>query len=138
MATAEIDQSSLDGVLADAGRKIVEEAAYVVEDAQKRLLRMHGSGRVYTTRFFRRGGRLYAIGHRPPHQASAPGESPAADTRRLLNSVHHTIGVDAKGIYADIGTDMSIGIWLELGTRYMAPRPWLRPSLQALRAEENF
>jgi HK97 gp10 family phage protein len=67
-----------------------------------------------------------------PHQASAPGQPPATDTGRLLNSIGHTVGSDADGLYADVSARVAYAVFLELGTRYMAPRPFLRPALRAV------
>ena len=106
------------------------------EAAAKRLLSLHGSGRIYhkthPTRI---------------HQASAPGEPPAPDTGLLRAAVGHAVGTDSEGVYGEFGiatgheiaaaerengaTLSDIGVWLEFGTRHMEPRPWLRPSLPA-------
>jgi hypothetical protein len=112
-------------------RDDLERRAINVESTCKRLLRMHGTGRVYTQLFRRKNGKLYVFGSRVPHQASAPGAPPAADTGRLLGSIKHELGEDAEGLYAKIGTDVAYALYLELGTRYMAPRPFLRPALLA-------
>lgn len=132
MATVEVDsEADIDAALHDAIGRDLERRAYEVESTAKRLVRMQGTGRIYTTRFFRKHGKLYAYGRRTPHQASAPGMPPASDTGRLLNSIHHVLGEDGEGQYAHIGSDLDYSLWLELGTRYMAPRPFLRPSLRA-------
>jgi len=98
----------------------LERRAIEAEAAAKRLLSQHGSGRIY------RKSRPRRI-----HQASAPGEPPAPDLGHLRASVGHEVGVDEHGVYAEWGTDLAIGVYLELGTRHMSPRPWLRPSLPA-------
>jgi hypothetical protein len=106
------------------------------EAAAKRFLSMHGTGRIY------RKSHPTRI-----HQASAPGEPPAPDTGLLRAAVGHAVGTDAEGLYAEFGiatgptpaaaeregdtTISDIGIYLELGTRHLAPRPWLRPSVPA-------
>lgn len=127
----------LDSVDGPVGRDL-NLRALAVENAQKRLLSQHGTGRIYTTRFFTRNGRLYAYGSRPPHQASAPGQPPAVDTGRLRATISHTVTRDAGGLVAHIGSGANPAIpavkyatYLELGTRHMAPRPFLRPSLAA-------
>lgn len=63
------------------------------------------------------------------HIASKPGEPPR--TRRyqqgLLGSVFHEVNpVLLRGI---VGTPMKHGLYLELGTRRMKARPWLKPAL---------
>lgn len=117
----------------------LEETALKVEAAQKLLLSMHGTGRVYTTRFYRdKQGRLRRGSPRPPHQASAPGEPPATDTGRLRATVSHVVATDEKGLYTEVGSGanpaipgVDYAVYLEVGTRDIAPRPWLKPSLDA-------
>ncbi len=78
------------------------------------------------------------------HRASAPGEPPAIDTGILRASMIHTVqktalevigkvGTDIEHIAAKApaGTDVNYGLYLELGTSKMAPRPYLRPALIA-------
>jgi hypothetical protein len=97
-----------------------------------------GSGRLYTTRFFRgregrpgqTPGKLYSYGSRPPHRASAPGMPPASDTGQLLASIGHTIMV-GDTVFARVHADKRYAIWLEHGTRYMLPRPFMLPGLEA-------
>lgn len=117
----------------------LERRALNVENAQKLLLSLHGSGRTYDTTFFRdKQGRLRRGRARVPHQASAPGEPPATDTGRLRATVSHVVAEDADGLYAEVGSGanpaipgVQYAVFLELGTRFMEPRPWLRPSLDA-------
>lgn len=140
MAAVEIDDAALDALLDGAVARDLEQRAINVEGIAKRLLLMHSAGRVYTQYVFTRikgappgtPGRLGFYGSRPPHQASLPGDSPNSDTGRLLASIHHTVdGATAAEMYADIGADTNYALFLELGTRYMAPRPFLRPALYA-------
>lgn len=53
------------------------------------------------------------------------------DTGRLRSSVEYEVGRDSRGLVARIGTDVTYAVYLEFGTRRMAPRPFLRPALQA-------
>lgn len=118
---ATIDTAALEGFLHDPNGPVardLERRAIEVETAAKRLLSQHGSGRVY-----RRRNRV--------HQASAPGQPPAPDTGLLRASVTHQDGSDAAGLYQDIGSALAYALYLELGTRHIAPRPWLRPALEA-------
>lgn len=101
----------------------VEATCYRVENIAKRKLLEPGTGRIY-----RRRGRF--------HQASAPGESPVSDTGQLLNSTGHSITVEGGLVTGRVGSGEKKALWLELGTRYMAPRPWLRPALAEGTAEE--
>src|SRR5258707_12595277 len=58
------------------------------------------------------------------HQASAPGEYPKTDTGRLVASIR----TNFRFLEADIGSDVNYSQFLETGTKYMMPRPWLQPS----------
>jgi HK97 gp10 family phage protein len=62
---------------------------------------------------------------------STPGSPPAVRTGRLRGSITWRVGVDAESPYVDVGTAVYYAVFLELGTRYMAPRPFLRPALEA-------
>jgi HK97 gp10 family phage protein len=113
--------------------KIVEHKAMNVANAAKALLLIPGSGREYSgVLTFMRDGKIYSNystgGHASPHRASAPGEPPSSDTGALLNSISYKIDVD-KTVFARVGSDKEYAIYLELGTRYMLPRPFLRPAL---------
>ena len=65
--------------------------------------------------------------------ASAPGESPARQTRLLVGSIVHK---RSGKLREKLGTNIKYGLPLELGTKKMAARPWLRPALS--RAKANF
>ncbi len=45
-----------------------------------------------------------------------------------------TVEIAPDGLAATVGTDLDYGTFLELGTRRMAARPWLRPAFLALRS----
>ncbi len=65
----------------------------------------------------------------PP--SSAPGSAPHKRTARLQTSISWRFGEDAIGLYADIGTGVEYGTYLEFGTERMEPRPFMAPSLKA-------
>lgn len=97
--------------------------------------------RDYAIRGIQRGARsgiLYTRGN-DTHRASAPGEFPKTDGGGLASS----ITAEAQGVEATVGsrfllvkeasdddTDGSYPYYLEFGTSKMAPRPWLRPSIE--------
>ena len=61
------------------------------------------------------------------HQASAPGEAPASDTGRLVNSIRTRYENDyMTGIVA---ASTAYATVLEFGTLKMEPRPFMRPAL---------
>lgn len=62
---------------------------------------------------------------------SLPGEPPHKQTGRLLGSV----AFELVGYVARVGTNLKYGRWLEMGTKKMQPRPWLRRALAEMRAK---
>lgn len=106
--------NSPDGPVArDLARRAIQ-----VERRVKQSLKQPGRGRTY-----RRGG--------VTHRASAPGDPPATDLGRLAAATTHELGRDARGLVAYVGSNYRVQLYLELGTRRMAPRPHLRPALEA-------
>jgi len=60
------------------------------------------------------------------YKASLPGYPPAIRTGYLHDSI--VFGVDTTRLSGVVGTNASYGKYLEFGTRYMEPRPWLYPA----------
>lgn len=105
-------RSNVAAINADLHRRasrLVFETAKQVENAAKVSMTGQKSGRLY-----RRGKRT--------HQASAPGEAPAVDTGILRASIATARDGELRAV-VQVGADY--GIWLEFGTRRMAPRPFL-------------
>jgi hypothetical protein len=63
----------------------------------------------------------------PQTTRSAPGEAPAVQTGILKESLAQEPLEDRVGIR--VGTNKRYGLYLELGTRRMRARPWIRPAL---------
>lgn len=78
-------------------------------------------------------GRIYFIKGRP-HQASAPGESPANLTGNLANSADYKVRGHRE---MDFGEAADYATFLELGTSKMAPRPHVRRTVDE-RTGTNF
>lgn len=57
---------------------------------------------------------------------SKPGNPPKTDTGRLVNSIY--VNAEDGGVF--VGTNVKYGKWLEFGTRYISPRPFLQPALE--------
>ncbi len=114
-ALAELFESPSGEVAKDLVRRGIK-----VERRVKELLSQPGTGRIYT-----RGNIT--------HQASAPGQPPAPDTGLDSSTNGQALEVDGQGLDEKIGTSDKRGIWFELGTRTMAPRPHLVPGLDAAR-----
>jgi HK97 gp10 family phage protein len=55
------------------------------------------------------------------HTASAPGEAPASDTGRLVQSIR----VEHKGLQGSVIVGADYGLFLERGTSRMSPRPFM-------------
>lgn len=99
---------------------VKEIAEYVELDASLRILNPPKTGRVYS-------GPPYRIG-KPPHQASAPGESPAEDTGTLRESGK----VTKRGrLKYEVKFRASYAADLEFGNlnKNIEPRPFLRPAI---------
>jgi hypothetical protein len=71
-------------------------------------------------------------GWNPP--PGPPGGKPGVRTGRLRASITWRPGQDDVSPYVDIGSNVLYAPYVELGTRRMAARPYLRPALQAARA----
>lgn len=65
-------------------------------------------------------------------EATAKGMAPV-DTGNLRRSITHKPGRDVRGFYVDVGTNVIYAPFVEFGTRFMRPQPYLRPAfLQAV------
>ena len=63
------------------------------------------------------------------YRASAPGEAPARRLGDFVRSIRVMPRIGAGRVEARVGSPLEWGIYLEYGTRYMQPRPSLRPAL---------
>lgn len=70
------------------------------------------------------------------HQASAPGEFPAADTGRLHQSITSIQTQSGPDVYRnETAANAPYAIALELGTSKMAPRPFMQPAFDEVRPQ---
>lgn len=89
------------------------------------------SGRTYPRGAVRRGkGEKRRVVAYRFHRASAPGEAPAIDTGHLVNSFFTK---KLGRLVRIIGVNAEYAAALEFGTERIAPRPYLRPALNAVR-----
>jgi len=88
--------------------------------AKMKIQRGPASGRVYKK-----------YGPKRTHQASAPGEAPATDTGGLVNSGFHEL--DERALEVSVGFAKFYAALLEYGTRKMAKRPFLLPTVESWR-----
>jgi hypothetical protein len=130
------DTETIEVVLHGTIRVALEDAAVAVESATKRLLSEPGTGHTYLAGFvYKKFGKWYKVPARAgtvAHTASAPDSPPASDTGRLRSSIYHSIDEDADGLVAHVSYLAFYGLYLELGTRLMEPRPALRPALYSV------
>ena len=97
-----------------------------------------GRGQTYThyLRTNRRTGNVFAWRERPtPHRASAPGDPPARDTGRLMESIAVTKRATDSDLTSETGPrpeafrgKAPYPAFLEYGTRKIEPRPHARPT----------
>jgi len=72
-----------------------------------------------------------------PHVPSNPGEPPRIDTKKLHDSIKTETQQNGDGVETRVGTNVDYGLYLELGTKKILPRPWLRPALNAVAGKEK-
>ena len=117
--------------------RAMTKATIHVEGEAKRIM---GTG---ASKFNTSGDTKQKRGGKSFHRPSAPGSPPAIDTGVLMSSVSHKVkktGSSVNGFVgsdidkirskAEAGTDVEYGFFLEVGTKFMLPRPWLRPALR--------
>jgi hypothetical protein len=115
-------------------RQRIKACCVLVVNHAKILINTDGTGKVakgYSSKYkgvtkrVRKGKLIYGA------NPSKPGEPPHKQTGRLLGSVAFTV----DGLIGRVGTNVLYGRWLELGTRRMAARPWLRRALKEKESE---
>jgi HK97 gp10 family phage protein len=112
-ATAQIREA----VASEIQKGLYASAKQVEGEAKKSILSGSKSGRIYTRRSV-------------THRASAPGEAPASDTGRLVNSINSQLsGPSEATVKAGAGI-AQYAPWLEFGTSKIAPRPFMFPALE--------
>jgi len=103
-----------EGLRRAADRGVLRAAHLFRNEYLRLILNTHKSGRVYGN-----------------HQASAPGQPPASDLGRLVQScrVVHEPG----SLVATVGVGTNYARMLELGTIHMSPRPAFLPAYTNVR-----
>lgn len=148
--------AALDAVLLKAAMRAVTAAAEELEGDIKETLSTPGRGKFRKKELKRKGAGAYRIDPKTGKRkrikrgaarvelgtrASAPGDPPAPDTGRLRNSVAYSIEkTGATEVTATVGPNVEYGRAQELGDPSntwpngtpapVAPRPYLRPTLQ--------
>lgn len=133
--TVKWDASKADAMVRAAASRGVRKGTEIVRrEVVRKIVEDPKTGAVYTTRFFTNAaGKAVPIGERPPHQASAPGEAPASDSGRLVQSI--VTSFDQTKIVGTVAATAAHAADLEMGNEKIAPRPYLRVSLDDKRQE---
>jgi hypothetical protein len=114
---------------------IMERAALAVETTAKRSLMHMGDYHEYLPGHYllHKAGRWYAWDRdAPPHASSRPLSPPSSDTGVLAASIGHQVFVGDEYVEASVGSPLDYAFYVELGTRLMDARPFLRPALDVL------
>lgn len=97
-------------------KRRIAACCIVVFNHAKKLLNVEGTGTSGTGKSSR-----LVYGANP----SAPGEPPHKQRGRLIGS----LAFEISELLGRVGTNYKVGRWLELGTKRVAARPWLRRAL---------
>ena len=102
----------------EISKALLASAQAVEKEAKQSILSGGKTGRTY-----RRGN--------VTHRASAPGEAPASDTGRLVNSINSSLtGSSLTAVTVAGRGTVKYAAVLEFGTSRIAPRPFLFPALE--------
>jgi len=72
----------------------------------------------------------------PHHVVSAPGEAPNSDSGYLVSTIHAGEIIETPGtVQTSVGVGAEYGLYLELGTSQMKPRPFLVPATELNRKD---
>lgn len=69
------------------------------------------------------------VGNPTGREPSAPGEPPRKVSTRLFQSIAKAVVRTPREVIGAYGSNVEYAIYLELGTKRMLPRPYLRPAL---------
>lgn len=110
MATVSINLAALERIAEEKAIKGIQRAALASEAITKANLSRPGTGRIYGK-----------------HQASAPGEPPAADSGDLRRKTQADTQVrrDGGDLVGRVVANTEYAHGLEVGTERIAPRPFL-------------
>jgi HK97 gp10 family phage protein len=120
--TVKWDSAVVDAkVRAAATRAVVAVTEAILEEGTRLIASPPKTGRIYHRRSPDRS-----------HQASAPGEPPAADLGALIASgrAKYPEGGDPNLVRGIANWSSEHARFLELGTEKMEPRPFARPALE--------
>ena len=131
MAEYKITEWNDDAVLTiatEANIEAMDKAALLVETSVKKSFPKQGSGRTIRG-LWRPGASVKKTKAGKRHMASEPGTPPAIDTGLLRSSIYRVVDVNVLSVEGHVCSPQKYGLWLELGTSKMLPRPFLRPGV---------
>ena len=117
--------------------RAMKKATIFTQGIAKKMVGGAGTGKLYRRR--RKKGNKFV--RSDFHRASSPGSPPARDRGILANSISHTVKLKGLGVSGEVGSDIDkirskdptsdvkYGLYLEVGTKHIQKRPWLKPSL---------
>lgn len=128
-----------------ANVKAMHKAALLVESDVKKNFTLQGTGMTIKGVWTPGASRKKTKSDKR-HMAAAPWKPPAIDIGILRASIMSEVEVSGLSINgrvgpdiekiaakAPVGTDVNYGLYLEIGTSKMEPRPYLRPGLRRTR-----
>jgi len=123
----------------DAAFKALRYGCFLLEANIVKNFTFNSSGNMVKRRKGKGRNRKGGLIRSKYHFASLPGEPPAVDTGALRISIATDIQREGMNMTGFVGPDEArlqaqtgikeYGLWLELGTYKMSPRPYLRPAL---------
>jgi HK97 gp10 family phage protein len=108
-------------VAIEVNKAVFASAQRVAAEAKKSILDGQKSGRFYKHRSV-------------THRASAPGEPPASDTGRLVNSINAQLSGPGEAEAIAGNAAVKYARFLEFGTSRIAARPFFLPALEKSKA----
>ena len=136
------DNQALDATIQESSFNAIARAAKYLQ-VQLRLV-LNGANPLVRVKLKGGPNKGRRIGRYLPQNSSKPGEPPRKRTGFLQKSVEVELDKERMTARVGIGENAIYGLFLELGTVRMRPRPWLKvtvtkllPELKALLASEE-
>lgn len=124
-----------------ANTDAMHKATLLVEGDVKRSFPKIGAGKTYYIgRSKKTRERVWykkSAPGRKLHIASKPDQPPAIDLGHLRSSIQSKVQTRGINVIGEVGSDMPYSLYLEVGTRTMAKRPFLMPSVRRNKRKIN-
>lgn len=72
-----------------------------------------------------------------PNAPSLPGNPPAVRTGNLRSSIVWEMNKDETVARIGVPKHAIYGLYLELGSKFVKPRPWMKPAVEAVMNEQR-